>query len=60
MDRGSPSLVGRGTANSTRKSKKLEEVVREKSAGSGNLVLSLVNNISNPRVLSDMGLAIPL
>jgi hypothetical protein len=38
-------------------------IMREKkekiSAGSGMLVLPFVSNISNPRVLSDMGLAIP-
>ena len=43
------------------------QMTKEKSAGSGNLVLPFPlqqrgreeDNISNPRVLSDMGLAIP-
>ena len=39
-------------------SEKFKEKTREKSAGSGTLVPPF-GNISNPRVLSDMGLAIP-
>jgi hypothetical protein len=58
----SPSLVGRGIATGADDANNV--VSEEKSAGSGNLVppsqrREIEGNISNPRVLSDMGLAIP-
>jgi hypothetical protein len=55
---GSPSLVGRGIAVS--ENMKEEKIVNMRSAGSGIIVPSPSSDgSSNPRVLSDMGLAIP-
>jgi hypothetical protein len=51
-----PGLVGRGIATTTKSENNYDE---RESAGSGNFVLPSLSNISNPRVLSDMGLAIP-
>jgi hypothetical protein len=56
----SPSLVGHGIANPEVKPNKVVSDNNDKGAGSGIIVPSPSSDgNSNPRVLSDMGLAIP-
>jgi hypothetical protein len=61
---GERSLVGRGAANPEEEIHEISKKIQENSAGSGNSVphssrMGEEKGSSNPRVLSDMGLAIP-